>query len=191
MTETIRRNRNEGCSIGRHLIPYGIATCPLFALVPLLLSWGCACVSSLPRACRASVNLPRVLNHERSCRAIVALVFDKLHCFYILIRRRNSLRLRCFELAKKARLAIQPSPGLTLLDVLGKSALTGAYILPQLLRPAPSFAAIFHAVSANRLISFCFSRLLALAFDQRPTATCQLRGEPALPLPLRLREPTA
>jgi hypothetical protein len=72
-------------------------------------------------------------------------------------------------------LALQPSPSLTLLDILEKSALTGAYGFYLVAAAGTIFRCDFHALSANRLISFCFSRLLARAFDQRPLAThCNL-----------------
>jgi hypothetical protein len=72
-------------------------------------------------------------------------------------------------------LALQPSPGLTLLDILEKSALTGAYGFYLVAAAGTIFRCDFHTLSANRLISFCFSRLFARAFDQRPLAThCNL-----------------
>jgi hypothetical protein len=172
MTENSCTSDPEGCSIGRDVMPYGHSHPPRVrpVLVPLCLKLGlCLCIKpakSVSRICesassrQSSSTLPC---YRRACFRQAALC-----CPYIPTRRWRSLRLCCFEPAKRSRLALQPTfPSLTLLDILGgvESALTGAYTLSRA-AAGTIVHCCFHAVFANQLARLRRFWFLASAFCQ-------------------------
>jgi hypothetical protein len=174
-TENICRNRPEGCSIGRHLIPYGHSHLPRVRSCPASLKLGlCLCIKpakSVSRICesassrQSSSKLPC---HRRACFRQAALLS---HSHQTPEKPAPAL----FRARKEGPLGISALPRSDTSGHLGgiESALTGAFHLVTAV--GTILRCDFHARSANRLINFCFCRLLARAFDQRPLAThCNL-----------------
>jgi hypothetical protein len=117
------------CSIAQGCIPpvrqhdsvvYGHSHSPRVALVPLLLKLGlCVCIKpakSVSRNCKSASSRLSSSQWPCRCRACSRQAALLLHHTF---RRQRSLRPCCFEPTKRLRLALQPSPGLALVDILG------------------------------------------------------------------------
>lgn len=81
-------------------------------------------VSSLPRACHASANLPRRAVQAHSCRRTVALVFPRPALFSRPSRHQTCLRPHCLDKVSLACISLPRSYHFGHLG--GESALTGA-----------------------------------------------------------------
>jgi hypothetical protein len=94
-------------------------------------------VSSLPRACHTSANLPRDASQAHSCRRAVALVFSRSALSYNL----SDIRAACAHIVSRTRTAsawrASIYPGLTILEILGVISLDRCLDFRSLLRLAP------------------------------------------------------
>jgi hypothetical protein len=146
------------------------------ATVPLCLKLGlCLCIKpakSVSRICESASS--RQPSSTLPCYRRACFRQAVLCCPYIPTRRLRSLRLRCFEPAKRAPLGASAHlPQSDTLDILGgiESALTGAYILSLVLRPALLSTAISTLFPPTNWPVFTVSGFWRARFVKRPLAT--------------------